>query len=309
MDLGRRRGRKVASGASVRPPFAWGLLLCAVLLLSKASARGEELAEVEAFNLRQGHSRLVLAHHHQQLAGRIDGIVAKFPGPDALRPFEGRIDRAVGSALDVDPLAHVDAWVAALGFSLLRVILHEGEVVLAVARDHPVEILAQLHAPLLLRDQFQVHVQLRVGVEARPRPASACAFRAHVFRPCAVRACAARASVACAILARPRPARAVAAGPCEGRLSVEEVVDDVIHEPRLLSPYRLLLDAQNSFLSHVLNEIRKHLSGTNGSRRGIRATCFSTIIPRPLLSNARGRVAAGDPERRVQNYGLSLEGN
>lgn len=38
-------------------------------------------------------------------------------------------------------------------------------------------------------------------------------------------------------------------------------------------------------------------------------SCFSTIIPRPLLSNARGRVAAGDPERRVQNYGLSLEGN
>ena len=291
-------------GPGVRPPFAWGLLLCAVLLLSKASVRGEELAEVEALNLRQGHSRLVLAHHHQQLAGRIDGIVAKFPGPDALRPFEGRIDRAVGSALDVDPLAHVDAWVAALGFSLLRVILHEGEVVLAVARDHPVEILAQLHAPLLLRDQFQVHAQLRVGVEARPRPASGCAFRASLAR-----SCAARASVSCASLVRPCPARAVAAGPCEGRLSVEEVVDDVIHEPRLLSPYRLLLDAQNSFLSHVLNEIRKHLSGTNGSRRGIRATCFSTIIPRPLLSNARGRVAAGDPERRVQNYGLSLEGH
>ena len=69
----------------------------------------------------------------------MDIYVAKFPGPDALRPFEGRIDRAVGSALDVDPLAHVDAWVAALGFSLLRVILHEGEVVLAVARDHPVK--------------------------------------------------------------------------------------------------------------------------------------------------------------------------
>ena len=235
----------------------------AVLLLSKASVRGEELAEVEALNLRQGHSRLVLAHHHQQLAGRIDGIVAKFPCPDALRPFEGRIDRAVGSALDVDPLALVDAWVAALGFSLLRVILHEGEVVLAVARDHPVEILAQLHAPLLLRDQFQVHVQLRVGVEARPRPASGCAFRAHVFRPCAAcafrailaRPCAARASAACARLARPRPARAVAAGPCEGRLSVEEVVDDVVDEPRLLSPFCLLRDAQNSFLSHVLNEI------------------------------------------------------
>lgn len=264
-------------GPGVRPPFAWGLLLCAVLLLSKASARGEdthssavlllskasvrgeELAEVEAFNLRQGHSRLVLAHHHQQLAGRIDGIVAKFPCPDALRPFEGRIDRAVGSALDVDPLALVDAWVAALGFSVLRVILHEGEVVLAVARDHPVEILAQLHAPLLLRDQFQVHVQLRVGVEARPRPASGCAFRAHVFRPCAAcafrailaRPCAARASAACASLARPRPARAVAAGPCEGLLSVEEVVDDVIHEPRLLSLFRLQLDAQNrSFLFH-----------------------------------------------------------
>lgn len=253
-------------GPGVRPPFAWGLLLCAVLLLSKASVRGEELAEVEALNLRQGHSRLVLAHHHQQLAGRTDGIVAKFPGPDALRPFEGRIDRAVGSALDVDPLAHVDAWVAALGLPLLRVILHEGEVVLAVARDHPVEILAQLHAPLLLRDQFQVHAQLRVGVEARPRPA-----------------------------------RAVAAGPCEGRLSVEEVVDDVIHEPRLLSPYRLLLDAQNSFLSHVLNEIRK----TSLVRMAVEEVsvppCFSTIIPRPLLSNAKGRVAAGDPERRVQN--------
>lgn len=272
MDLGRRRGREVASGASGRPPFVWGLLLPEVLLLSKASARGEalhfselllseapvggeKLAEVEAFNLRQGHSRLMLAHHHQQLAGRTDGIVAKFPGPDALRPFEGRIDRAVGSALDVDPLAHVDAWVAALSFSLLRVILHEGEVVLAVARDHPVEILAQLHGPLLLRDQFQVHVQLRVGVEARPRPASACASRAHVFRPRAVRTCAARASAACASLARPRPARAVAAGPCEGRLSVEEVVDDVVDEPRLLSPFCLLRDAQNSFLSHVLNEI------------------------------------------------------
>ena len=144
-------------GLASAPPFAWGLLLCAVLLLSKASARGEdtlssevlllskasvrgeELAEVEAFNLRQGHCRLVLARYHQQLAGRTDGIVAKFPGPDAFRPFEGRIDRAVGSALDVDPLAHVDAWVAALGFSLLRGILHEGEVILAVARNHPVE--------------------------------------------------------------------------------------------------------------------------------------------------------------------------
>lgn len=245
----------------------------AVLLLSKASVRGEELAEVEALNLRQGHSRLVLAHHHQQLAGRIDGIVAKFPCPDALRPFEGRIDRAVGSALDVDPLAHVDARVAACGLSLLRGILHEGEVILAVARNHPVEILAQLHAPLFLRDEFQVHVQLRVGVEARPRPASACAFRAHVFRPCAVRPCAARASAACARLARPCPARAVAAGPCEGRLSVEEVVDDLIHEPRLLSPHRLLLDAQNrSFLCHNLLNLKKHLSGTDGSRRGFRAT-------------------------------------
>lgn len=198
------------------------------------------------------------------------------------RPFEGRIDRAVGSALDVDPLAHVDARVAACGLSLLRGILHEGEVILAVARNHPVEILAQLHAPLFLRDEFQVHVQLRVGVEARPRPASGCASRA--------------------ILPRPRPARAVAAGPCEGRLPVEEVVDDLIHEPRLLSLFRLLLDAQNrSFLCHNLLNLKKHLSGTDGSRRGFRATCFSTIIPRPLLSNARGRVAAGDPERRVQN--------
>ena len=92
--------------------------------------------------------------------------------PDAFRPFEGRIDRAVGSALDVDPLAHVDARVAACGLSLLRGILHEGEVILAVARNHPVEILAQLHAPLLLRPVHALPERWR-----RARAKGACPLR------------------------------------------------------------------------------------------------------------------------------------
>lgn len=84
-----------------------------------------------------------------------------------LRSVEGRVERSVGLAIDVDVDAFVYMWVALLHIIALLVggVLDEEEVVVGIACDCSVKIVADGNASRLACEELDVDAWLGVGVD------------------------------------------------------------------------------------------------------------------------------------------------
>lgn len=84
-----------------------------------------------------------------------------------LRSVEGRVERSVRLAIDVDVDAFVYMRVALLYIITLLVggVLDEEEVILGIASDRSVKIVAKGNAARLACEELEVDVRLGVGVD------------------------------------------------------------------------------------------------------------------------------------------------
>lgn len=84
-----------------------------------------------------------------------------------LRSVEGRVERSVGLAIDVDVDPLIYMWVALLHMTALLVggVLDEEEVVVGIACDCAVKIVAKGNAARLASEELEVDARLGVGVD------------------------------------------------------------------------------------------------------------------------------------------------
>ncbi len=80
------------------------------------------------------------------------------------RAVEGRVERTVILAIHVDskPAVNVRVTLSHLDLLLLRRILDEGKVILAIVCDRTIKVRTHIHAPRLTCEQLQVNTQFRV---------------------------------------------------------------------------------------------------------------------------------------------------
>ena len=84
-----------------------------------------------------------------------------------LRSVEGRVERSVGLAIDVDVDTLINMWVALLHIITFLVVgvLDEEEVILGIACDNAVKIVAKGNAAWLACEELEVDARLGVGVD------------------------------------------------------------------------------------------------------------------------------------------------
>lgn len=84
-----------------------------------------------------------------------------------LRSVEGRVERSVRLAIDVDVDTLINMWVALLHIITLLVggVLDEEEVILSIACDNAVKIVAKGNAARLACEELEVYARLGVGVD------------------------------------------------------------------------------------------------------------------------------------------------
>ena len=82
-----------------------------------------------------------------------------------LRSVEGRVERSVRLAIDVDVDTLINMWVALLHIITLLVggVLDEEEVILSIACDNAVKIVAKGNAARLSCEELEVYARLGVG--------------------------------------------------------------------------------------------------------------------------------------------------
>ena len=84
-----------------------------------------------------------------------------------LRSVEGRVERSVGLAIDVDVDTLIYMWVALLHIITLLVgdVFDEEEVILGIACDCTVKIVANGNSTRLACEELEVDAWLRVGID------------------------------------------------------------------------------------------------------------------------------------------------